>query len=196
MMKAKNCRRALGLMVIAILPILSGCSPTLKEAYACDLHQSDGCALRPGTTYELRPATGLSDSLKSWTDFAHYLYFHSRVTPGIRVDIRWMSERERSRMSEAVCEWSLEDPKQRYHSVNGRMEGVRTDKNGLWCFDYLGTMLLAFARANGIASEKANPAAIFPLRLRLHARTGILSEDPSIDRPIDLRLPDGAQPDR
>lgn len=144
----------------------------------------------PGSAYEVASDPRLESALKSWTDFSHHLYFHSRITPGLRVNFSGLGKKERSALEQAHCSWTLEDPRGKLRPVGGHMEGIRIDEDGLWCFDYFGTMLLAFVRENQIQSEPVRLDVLFPLRLHLSATTGFIQPDPALERSISLTLPD------
>lgn len=176
-------------LLSATLTLLVGCSPSLSESYACDLFQNAKCTVRPDGPYIVEPDERLDAALRSWTDFSHHLYFHSRITPGLRVDLSGLGAGERQALARAHCSWTLEDPAAHHRPVGGHMEGIRVDEAGLWCFDYLGTMLLAFVRENQIQSDPVRLEAIFPLRLRLSASVDFVHPDPATERTVELRLP-------
>lgn len=176
-------------LLFATLALLSGCSPSLRDAYACDLFQNAKCTVRPEGPYIVEPDGRLDAALRSWTDFSHHLYFHSRITPGLRVDLSGLGTREHRSLARAHCSWTLEDPAGHRRPVGGHMEGIRVDDSGLWCFDYFGTMLLAFVRENQIQSDPVRLEAVFPLRLRLSASVDFVQPDPATERSVELRLP-------
>lgn len=105
--------------------------------------------------------------LTSWRELARHMYFHSRETPGLRVDFtRRLSEEDRARFESSLhCEYELRAGER---SFTGELEGRRVDLDGggFWCFDYLGAMLENFQKAAGAVDQAPDPA-FFPVALTL-----------------------------
>lgn len=115
-------------------------------------------------TYRPRPP---ARRLVSWRELARHMYFHSRETPGLRVDFtRRLSEEDRARFESSLhCEYELRAGERRF---TGELEGRRVDLDGggFWCFDYLGAMLENFQKAAGAVDQPPDPA-FFPVELTL-----------------------------
>lgn len=163
---------ALSVVLCALLPV--ACSE--EPVYACDLFSNGKCAFKPGDVYEV-PAP--QKPVVTWTDFSHHLYFHSKITPGLRV--RKSAIDELNEKKAGVCHYRLSDPRRQLIAVEGELEGFRVDDDGIWCFDYFGTQLLHFVRTNDIADEKVD-MALFPLELEIFLN----SKGPSVRRLIQL----------
>ncbi|PKL30059.1 MAG: hypothetical protein CVV45_19435 [Spirochaetae bacterium HGW-Spirochaetae-10] len=163
---------ALSVVLCALLPV--ACSE--EPVYACDLFSNGKCTLKPGDVYDVPAA---QKPVVTWTDFSHHLYFHSKITPGLRV--RKSAIKEMNNMKAGVCHYRLSDPRRQLIAVEGELEGFRVDDDGIWCFDYFGSQLLHFVRANDIAEEKVD-MALFPLELEIHLN----SQGPSVRRLIQL----------
>ncbi len=143
---------------LAVLMMATALSCTESPVYACDLFSGGRCTVRPGQAYDVPPPPR---PLHTWTEFSHFLYFHAKITPGMRI--------KKSAIDGPIpqaCHYRLSDPRQQLVAVEGELEGFRTDEDGIWCFDYLGTELLHFVRKNDIADEKID-MALFPLELEL-----------------------------
>jgi hypothetical protein len=146
----------------SLLPLACAEDPV----YACDLFSSSRCMVKPGEVYEVQVP---DKALTSWTDFSHELYFHSKITPGMRVHRSAIDDW--NSIKSASCHYRLSDPEKRLIPVEGELEGFRIDDDGIWCFDYFGSQLLKLVRANHIEKEKVD-MALFPLKLeiRLNSR--------------------------
>ena len=157
------------LLVLAGLAI--GCERdpgplALAELYFCDDVVDDACVLRgpAGGRYAfVAPEVKRS----SWHDLGYYMYFHSRQTPGLRVEFNQaLAPADRQRLEKSLhCSYVIEKGELR---VNGELEGRRVDDGGrgLWCFDYLGTMLIEFQKKHGDVKAAPRPD-FFPITLRL-----------------------------
>ncbi len=145
----------------------------------CDLYEENGC-VEPwnGTRRTYSPEIP-EYKQDSWYDLGYHMYFHTRETPGVRVKFnRGLSSGEIAGLEKNLhCEYELErDGK----IVSGHLEGTRVDADGIWCFDYLGTMLVNWHKENG--SEQQRPSAdFFPVQLRLFFAAG----QPAIDGEIE-----------
>ncbi|MDH5657417.1 MAG: hypothetical protein OEZ34_16005 [Spirochaetia bacterium] len=133
----------------------------------CDHYEENGCAeLQPQKrTYEIR----VRDSKKNtWYDFGYEMYFHTRQTPGIYVDFtRSLTEEEFKKFKESIqCSYRLYKDKEQ--EVSGHMEGMKInpDRSGFWCFDYLGSMLVAYHKRYGSIQEKPDED-FFPVFLEI-----------------------------
>ncbi len=168
---------------------LGACAPepfALKRVFFCDDSTGDECRL-PAPENGVYAFVAPGSKRSSWRDLGYYMYFHARQTPGLRAE--WNNALEparRAALEQSLhCEYSLERGPQ---SVSGELEGERVDENGrgLWCFDYLGTMLIEFHKKYG-SIEKPPAAEFFPVTLRLRFET----DDPQIrgekSTPITVR---------
>lgn len=145
----------------------------------CDLYEDDGC-VEPWNgnrrTYTPEIPEYKQDS---WYDLGYHMYFHTRETPGVRVKFnRGLSAGEIAGLEKNLhCEYELQRDGR---TVSGHLEGTRVDADGIWCFDYLGTMLVNWHKQNG--SDKERPSAeFFPVQLRLHFK----SDDPAVTGSIE-----------
>lgn len=175
--------------LIAILWMLAATVCTLKtnEIYRCDDFANDVCTLpapKDGRYTSIVPR----EKRDTWYDFGYYMYFHSRETPGLRVDFnRSLSSTERDSLEKSlVCEYELLANGQAYE---GHLEGRRIDDNGFWCFDYLGMMLIKFQKKNG--DVKAKPKQdFFPIMLRIKAKSVNPPLNVEHESVINLQLPE------
>lgn len=107
----------------------------------------------------------------TWRDLAYHMYFHTRQTPGIRIDYRprLAAEAAASLRQEGHCEWKLS---RGGRSVGGHLEGRRVDEDGggVWCFDYLGTMLIEYQKKHGSLAARPDPS-FFPAEITLGFRS-------------------------
>ncbi len=149
----------------------ASCGPlVVKGAVICDDFQEGKCtggAPENGTYRFDLPA----EKTKTWFDLAYHMYFHSRQTPGMRVEFsRGLKKDEESFRASAKCFYRLEKGEK---FVEDHMEGMRWDEDGsgLWCFDYLGTMLVKFHKKYG--TIQARPSADFsPVLLTMRLENG------------------------
>jgi hypothetical protein len=112
--------------------------------------------------------SGMPESKKeSWFALDHYIYFHSRQTPGIRVELARAAEGgEYDELERTLeCRYRLIRGAQ---EVSGIMKGRRIDPDGagFWCFDYLGSMLDRFHKEYGVSQSAPEPN-FFPIELEL-----------------------------
>lgn len=113
--------------------------------------------------FEMPPAQGPS----TWKQWNHYIYFEKPITVGFLV--RWsrdatLDERMELR-KDLSCEFRIEHP-ETGKGINGHLEGKRLEENGLWCFDYLGTLLGELQKEEGILNNKPE-SSYFPVELTL-----------------------------
>ncbi len=146
----------------------------IRSADFCDLYKEE-CK---------EPGLGATDTYKvsvpesktgNWRDFGHYLYFHSRQTPGMEIRFfRKLNEEELSEIRKTTrCYYRIH---RNGAGVRHEMEGIRffPDGSGLWCFDYLGSMLIEYHKFSKTLDEnpKSGPAGKngeyeFPFELEL-----------------------------
>lgn len=137
-----------------------------QSVYFCDDYGDDGCTQEPARVRAYQVQVPL-EKLASWESLSYHLYFHARITPGLRVDHDFAPTdldrlRQRSHCSYALRQGGKEH--------RGHMEGLRLDETGLWCFDYLGSMLLDFHRQAGTAGQTPDPG-FSPFELELSYET-------------------------
>ncbi|MCE9596621.1 MAG: hypothetical protein K8S54_01505 [Spirochaetia bacterium] len=170
-------------VAFAILLIASGCNRQLavESAIVCDDFSEGKCK-------EGAPKNGVYsfqipvEKTKTWFDFAYHMYFHSRQTPGMRVEFtRDIATGDPLRQS-LHCKYKLE---RGADFVEDHMEGLRWDEDGsgLWCFDYLGTMLVKFHKKFGSIQGKPT-VDFFPINLTISLDGGLntaKSESISLD---------------
>lgn len=158
--------------IIILIVTIAQCKE--KSFYSCDLYSNNQCLITESSVYLVpKPKQPVS----SFTDLSHYLYFHSKITPGLRVNQITDSKE---------CWYRLSDPTGKLQPVEGRLEGFRVDDSGTWCFDYFGTFLLQFVRLNKIDNQPAS-LDLFPLKLEI----GLITDQkpaPQIQRLIRLQL--------
>lgn len=108
--------------------------------------------------------------LKSWRELSYYMYFHSRQTPGIRLQFAGsLSDDEQEQLRKnGHCSYRLYRQSGDYEPVTGEMEGFRVYEDGLWCFDYLGAMLLKFLETNGL-DESIPDTGLNPVEVEITA---------------------------
>jgi len=144
-----------------------GCSRelTIKRSFLCD-------DFAEGVCRQSAPKNGVysfelpEEKTKTWFDFAYYMYFHSRQTPGMRVEFsRKFKDSEQTLRSSLHCAYRLQKGET---FVEDHMEGIRWDEDGsaLWCFDYLGTMLVKYHKKYGSIQSKPS-SNFFPVTLTL-----------------------------
>lgn len=167
--------RIIPFLVFASLVAGCGVPGKIRSVQGCDLREGSRCTQPYGETriYHVEiPAA----RRKTWRDLAYYLYFHSRVTPGVRIDFEAPVPEEKlsSFKKEPVCRYTLQDGEQ---AVHGELEGIRVDEDGagVWCFDYLGTMLLKLVRERGMEELPPDPS-YFPLDLDLEFQSDLLGQ--------------------
>lgn len=136
-----------------------------SDVYFCDQYKADQCELPyPDNERVYRPVIPASKT-DSWYDLGYYMYFHTRQTPGLRVNFnRALSQKESHQLKKsASCSLTISTAN---NSHTAHMEGMRIDEDGFWCFDYLGSNLVALMKKNH--QEKNKPVrSIFPIRLKI-----------------------------
>ncbi len=161
-------------LLLAGMALLNGCDRELEveRVYFCDNWRSEECTMKmePDRTYEI----SIPESRKkTWFDLGYYMYFHSRQTPGIRVELSHKPSLDRvdALRNGLRCSYRLRKGER---FVEGEMEGVRMDKDGggFWCFDYLGTMLVNYHKKYNSIQEPPE-TDFFPVHIEMHYRTGL-----------------------
>ncbi|MCB1139198.1 MAG: hypothetical protein KDK23_10605 [Leptospiraceae bacterium] len=107
----------------------------------------------------------------TWKDWNYHIYFDQPVTVGLF--LKWNREaslQERADLRKDLhCIYSLNHPATGV-SVRGELEGMRLEKEGLWCFDYLGTLLGELQKQEKTLQQKPDPS-YFPVRLGLEVES-------------------------
>ena len=158
-----------------LIPCACGGPIKLEKAFLCDDFAEGKCTAPPpeGGIYRFSlPA----EKTKTWFDFAYHMYFHSRQTPGMRVNFsRGLNTQEESTRTNAHCVYKISKGDK---FAEDHMEGLRWDENGsgLWCFDYLGTMLVKFHKKYGTIQTKPTPD-FFPVTLNIKLEGGPVSAE-------------------
>lgn len=103
----------------------------------------------------------------SWKEWNHYIYFDEPLVVGL-----WMSWNrdasleERTALREDLeCSYEISHPESGV-SIQGELEGKRLQEDGLWCFDYLGTMLGELQKQERTLNESPDPG-YFPVKLTM-----------------------------
>jgi len=154
------------ILFLISLPFLffAACTPAIKESYFCDDYGSQcNHKMEPEHRYQISVPI---HKTKSWYEFGYHMYFHTRQTPGIRVNFaKTLTSEEKSKLEKSLeCSYSF---KKGGKEVKGELEGKRVDDNGFWCFDYLGTMIVKYHKSNETLEEKP-VEDFFPAELKLH----------------------------
>ncbi len=106
-------------------------------------------------------------TLSTWKEWNHFIYFESPITVGYL--LRWnrnASLDERTELRQDLhCSYSMRHPVSGVE-VQGELEGKRLEKNGIWCFDYLGTLLAALQKEEGTL-KKEPESDYFPVTLTM-----------------------------
>ena len=128
--------------------LMAGCKFSLSS-YHCDDFADGKCTIpaKPNMTYSFKVP---GERASTWRKLGYYMYFHSRETPGIRVDFSKSPGDQKLKLLRETLECSYRIEKgERW--VEGHIEGRRIDENGtgFWCFDYLGSMLIEFHKKYG-----------------------------------------------
>ncbi|MBE7440370.1 MAG: hypothetical protein HS115_18110 [Spirochaetales bacterium] len=153
-----------------------------QSVYFCDDFGPEGCRQKPSRVriYEVHLP---EEKLASWESLSYHLYFHARITPGLRVDHPFASS-DLDRLRQAShCSYTL---RQGGKEHRGHMEGLRLDETGLWCFDYLGSMLLDFHRQAGTALQAPDPR-FSPFDLELAYETPLSSVRGMLSAQVSLQ---------
>ena len=103
----------------------------------------------------------------TWKEWNYFIYFEAPITVGYLV--RWNREaslEERSELRKDLhCSYLIQHPTSGME-VRGELEGKRLEKNGVWCFDYLGTLLAVLQKEEGILQNRPE-RDYFPVKLTL-----------------------------
>ena len=141
----------------------------ISESYFCDQYKNGSCLLKhPENVHSYQPAIPAARS-GTWFDLGYYMYFHTRETPGIRVDFnRTMTQAEQKELLSSLhCELVLQTKET---LLKSEMEGRRLDSKGFWCFDYLGSNLVSLLKKLKKEREAPDPN-FFPIELEIHWKT-------------------------
>ncbi len=162
------------ILVVLLYAFSSGCKRSGN--FFCDNWDGVHCTNPQNDvrTYKLDLPEGKSHT---YFDLAYYMYFHSRQTPGLRVNLKQpISAGELQRLRQDFhCVYRIEKEDK---FAEGKMEGIRFDANGegFWCFDYLGSMLVNFHKKYHTIESKPVPQD-FPMKLTISYDTGIGLEE-------------------
>lgn len=164
--------------LLLLLVICNGCSPTdprlliAEKIYLCSNYSNHACQEPADTIFTYK--TKIPESKQeNWKKLGNYLYFHTRETPGIRVE--WNRNPTKSEMKELKTNLACS-----YRLVKGDLEfegeakGVRLDSEGFWCFEYLGGMLTEFHAKHPPPASRSTPQMdFFPVELEFHFRSSV-----------------------
>ena len=164
-----------GLAMFAAIPG-AGCTPEplqSRPGYYCADYDAEsgnctnaGQRLENGTVVIELGAIHSEKAHKSWHEFNYYIYFEKPVTVGLFVPWnRSASLDDRMELrSDLKCEFQL--GKKDGVEVSGELEGKRLEEKGVWCFDYLGTLMAHLQKKEG--TIEASPSEdYFPVQLTL-----------------------------
>ncbi|MCR9145285.1 MAG: hypothetical protein NXI24_23805 [bacterium] len=153
---------------LCMIATLSGCHLlvplSVEGSYFCDLFEDEVCQ-DPRDDDHVYRVTVPEYKQDTWYNLGYHMYFHTRETPGIRLEFnRSLSADELETLEQNMhCSYEIE---QGGHVYSSHLEGVRVDASGAWCFDYLGTMLVRLQKDRGLENERPSPE-FFPVKLRL-----------------------------
>lgn len=158
------------LCLILLLAITCNRQLAVESSIICDDFADGKCKEGP-------PQNGVyrfqipAEKTQTWFDFAYHMYFHSRQTPGLRVEFTRDIAADDALRSSLHCKYKLERGGK---SVEDHMEGLRWDEDGsgLWCFDYLGSMLVKYHKQFGSIKDRPN-IDFFPINLTLTLEGGL-----------------------
>ncbi len=178
---------------LLFFPLLWSLSCTPQEATAvqefsfCDLYQQGECLLPREVRHTYRPRVPPAKR-EQWYDFDYYLYFHSRETPGFRVRFDGvLAPPLRERLESTLrCHYTLV---REGRSIHREMEGVRVDHDGsgFWCFDYLGSMLIAYHKEYGMERERPRND-FFPVRVIFGFESALPFVQGEKEAQVDLKV--------
>lgn len=139
---------------------------TIDKMYFCDQYKNETCLLsfeNAQRTY--RPQIPKSKT-NSWYDLGYYMYFHTRQTPGLKINFsRALTDDELKTLKKSLlCEFVLTKGKIQKKT---HMEGKRITKEGFWCFDYLGSNLVEFMKSQD-KHQQIPEKTFFPIQLGIH----------------------------
>lgn len=86
-------------------------------------------------------------------EIGYDLYFHKKITYGVMIKTFYKN------LNDLKCFFSIQDSDKKFKKVSILMEGRRTVDSfipSLWCFDYVGTLLLEFYKKNQMKTAKIN----------------------------------------
>jgi len=130
----------------------------------CDNYRDGRCTEAVGRVrrYTIDPPASKRDS---WYDLGYFMYFHSRETPGIRIDLNHTLNNDDLEIlrESLVCRYRFGSGEK---AISGRLEGVRIDPDGggFWCFDYLGSMIVNYHKKQKAERNIPDPS-FFPVEL-------------------------------
>ncbi|MCB1318855.1 MAG: hypothetical protein KDK34_01305 [Leptospiraceae bacterium] len=154
------------LPLIPLLVFESYCGPpAVQDAYLCDQFTDGACVQPVEEQWNYHPDVP-AFRRTSWKTLGYHMYFHTRETPGMRVDFNHSASDEELAdiRATAGCRFRMQDAEG--NVIENHMEGVRVDADGVWCFEYLGDMLIEFHEQRGTLEDAPDPAW-FPIMLRI-----------------------------
>jgi len=171
-----------------ILAIFTGCSPTAsrpllaEKIYLCSNYADHACQEPADATFTYKAK--IPESKRgNWKKLGNHLYFHTRETPGIRVE--WNRNPSNSEMRELrtnlTCTYRF---RRGDLESKGEVRGIRLDSKGFWCFEYLGGILTEFHAKHPPQSESIPQMDFFPVELEFIFQ----SPTPRIEGKIDSKL--------
>ena len=109
--------------------------------------------------------------IKTWKEWNHYIYFEEPITVGFL--LRWNRpaglEERSSLRNDLRCVYTISHPETQV-SIRGELEGKRLESGGLWCFNYLGTLLGELQKQEGVLKRIPDPN-YFPVDLKLEVES-------------------------
>lgn len=113
----------------------------LSHIELCDHYEDKTCIIHPNYI-DFHKQFTLETILK---DIAYDLYFHKKITYGVKItdyETNW---------EDWHCYFVLY--KENYQEVVFPLEGRRIFESSLWCFDYLGSLILEFYKKNHLENK-------------------------------------------
>lgn len=139
--------------------------PGIDSLYFCDQYKNEKCLIRFNEKTRIYKPQIPESKTGSWYDLGYYMYFHTRETPGLKIDFtRNLTKNELKLLKQSLnCKISIQKGPIIYEN---EMEGLRIDRSGFWCFDYLGSHLVDFMKSQ--KAEKQTPKMdYFPITLSI-----------------------------
>ncbi len=122
------------LLFVSCLPYIELCDDYDYKTFECKVHSPQ---------IDFNRQFNLKNSLK---EIGYDLYFHKKITYGVKIT-NYLENWE-----DWNCYFSLQ--KKHYIDAYLLLEGKRIIDSSLWCFDYLGSLVLEFYKINHLQEEK------------------------------------------
>ena len=157
----------LSLYTVSFLSPACNGKPAIKTIYRCDDFGEGRCREKHNSdqiTYSFKVP---EYKTKSWRKLGYHMYFNSRETPGVRLEFnRPLTKKDRNVLNNSLkCSYRIRKGER---SVMGHLEGIEIDEDGggVWCFDYLGSMLEKYHKKYK-SIDSPPDRAFFPIELEL-----------------------------